>query len=204
MNITTALSPEYAQAASRRMALRVAVVLLLAGCFLLAWWSWHRVQPVNQRLRAATTTYSHLADEAQAIELRWDSVEAGRVEADFKQANEVLFATREEFSDWRAEVDRLTRDRSLECSTRFGEALPRTSGAHRFSVLPATLELRPVGPRSTNAALGPYGRLVAFTHAMKSAGKRVDLVEVTVTGKSNSVEQARVLYHLWAKEEARP
>jgi len=182
----------------RGVLVRVVVIAALAGSMLLPVWSWKRLQPVSRQRAAAAAQQMRLNNEADGLERRWDAAEAERVEAQLKQVQERLFANPEEHMDWQTDLDRQTRQHEIDVISRLGTTETRTRHGHTLGVRPATIELQPAAAaRSTNSS---YQRLLGFTRTLTNMNRRIDLVELTVTGRSNSVEQARAIVQLWSRE----
>lgn len=182
----------------RRVLVRVAVIVVLAGSILLPVWSWKRLQPVSRQRAAAAAQQMRLNNEADGFERRWDPAQAERVEAQLKQVLERLFASQEELLSWQTELDRQTRQHEIDVTSRLGQTETRSRDGHTLAVRPATIELLPVAAaRSTNTS---YQRLLGFTRTLANMNRRIDLVELSVTGRSNSVEQARATVQLWSRE----
>lgn len=182
----------------RRVIIRVAVIVVLAASILLPVWSWKRLQPVTRQRAAATDRQMRLNNEVDGLERRWDQAEAERVEAQLKQVMERLFAGPEEHMGWQTELDRQTRLHDLDVSSRLGTTELRTKDGHTLVVRPATIELSPAATaRSTNS---PYQRLLGFTRTLTNMNRRIDLVELSVTGHSNSVDKAKATVQLWSRE----
>src|SRR6266540_167643 len=182
----------------RGVLIRVAVVVVLAGAILLPVWSWKRLQPVSRQRAAAAAQQMRLNNEADGLERRWDPAQAERVEAQLKQVLERLFASPEELMEWQTELDRQTRQHEIEVTSRLGATETRSRDGHTLAVRPATIELLPTAAgRSTNSS---YQRLLGFTRTLANMNRRIDLVELSVTGRSNSVEQARATVQLWSRE----
>lgn len=182
----------------RRVIVRVAAITVLAGSILLPVWSWKRLQPVTRQRAAAAAQQMRLNNEVDGLERRWDQVEAERVEAQLKQVMERLFSGPEEHMGWQTELDRQTRLHDLDVRSRLGTTELRSKDGHTLAVRPATIELAPAAvTRSTNS---PYQSLLGFTRMLTNMNRRIDLVELSVTGRLNSVEQARATVQLWSRE----
>lgn len=182
----------------RGAVIRVAVIVVLAGSILLPVWSWKRLQPVSRQRAAAAAQQMRLNNEHDAFERRWDPAQAEQVEAQLKQVLERLFASQEELMSWQTELDRQTRQHEIDVTSRLGVTEARSRNGHTLAVRPATIELLPApATRSTNTS---YQRLLGFTRTLANMNRRIDLVELSVTGRSNSVEQARATVQLWSRE----
>lgn len=186
----------------RRALIRSALVAVLLGSILLANWSWNRLKPVSKQLVTVSSRVSRLADEAQQIDRRWDSAGAARVEAAYLESVGLLFTNKAELTAWQTEVEQQARQRELGSTLRFQKPEARMNGSQKFWVLPVAVDVRVSGNSATNATA--YARLLGVISQLQRNGKKSELAELAVSGESNSVQHARAVYHLWAKEEIQP
>jgi|GEM_PF-5566077 len=179
----------------RGVLVRVVLIAALAGSILLPVWSWKRLQPVSRQRAAAAAQQTRLNNEVDGLERRWDPAEALRVEEDLKKVQQRLFANSEEIMGWQADLDRQTRQHEIDVTSRLGTTEFRSREGHKLAVRPATIELAPVA-----SARSSYQRLLGFTRTLANMNRRIDLVELSVTGNSNSIDQAKATVQLWSRE----
>jgi len=163
-------------------------------------WSVNRLGPVNKQLQDINKDFSRLANEVEQIDVKWDEANAEEIaSAQFQKAEEQLFVGTEEFSEWQKEVKRQSVFTALDANSQRGKAQPPPDLEKKLSIVPATIDIQPAAAsRSTNA---PYKRLLDFIQGLATQKKRADLVELTVSGHSNSVTQAKAVFHLWSHAE---
>ena len=176
---------------------RLVLLILFVGSLYLVVWSVNRLPPVNKQLQDINKEFSRLANEVEQISLKWDAADAEEIAAaQFQQAQEQLFVGAEEFPDWQKEVKRQSVPTALDANSQLGKAQAPPTLEKKLSIIPATIDIQPAtGTRATNA---PYKRLLDFIQNLSNQKRRADLVELTVSGHSNSVTQAKAVFHLWS------
>jgi hypothetical protein len=179
---------------------RLGMLLLLSGSVGLLWWSVHRLQPVSAELQRQTTEISRLTDEIQQLELGWDAREAEQAEARFQELQDQLFANPEECMVWQAEMESAQPLPDLQVKASHGEKQPVKSPFldKNVAALPVTFEVQPLA--EADAPYSSYRRMLEFTRRLMEQQKRIDLLELSVHGRSNSVSHARIELQLWTRE----
>ena len=178
---------------------RVAMLLVLFGSVALVWWSFNRLPPVEKKLQAQSDKLAHLEDEVMQMELKWNPREAEQVAAKFKQAQEELFTGNDEFIRWQEDLKRQTNQFVLEVKAQTGRTQDCPLPNKVFSVISTTIEVQPADEPSASP---PYKRLLDFAQSLTTQKKRVDLMELSVNGNSNSVTKAQLGLQLWSQEPA--
>jgi hypothetical protein len=183
----------------RSTLVRVLMLLVFGFSVWLAWRGVKRLEPVQQSLRDKDSERATLANDVQKLEMQWNAAEAERTEERFKAAGELLFAGPEERDRWQQEIKRHGFSAAFDATVQLGSARPHPQSEHNLSVQPVTINLMaaPFG-RSTNP---PYQRLLSFARTLENSKRRVDVLEFSVDGGSNSVRQARAVLELWARQE---
>jgi hypothetical protein len=184
------------------------MLLIVAGSLWLVCWSLQRLPRVNRQLQSKTAEMSILANaveqldrEVEQMKQDWDAEEARRTEAEFNDSRATLFAGREEVVAWQLEIERQARALDFEASVQLGTPVPYAEAEQKLSLHQAIVEIQPTtASRSTNSA---YQRLLAFTRSLETPKRRMDIVELSATGSSNSVRQARAVVQLWSQERSK-
>jgi hypothetical protein len=184
----------------RTLLVRLVLFLVFAGALTLTWWSVNRLAPAEKKLQMQSDKLARLEDDVMQLELRWNPREAEQVAGKFKQAQEQVFGGQDEFLRWQEELKRQTNQFFLEVKAQTGRTQACPLPNKVFSVIPATVDMRVSDEAVTQP---PYKRLLDFTQNLTTQKKRVDLMELTVIGSSNSVSQAKLAVQLWAQENAR-
>jgi hypothetical protein len=181
---------------------RFSLLLIFAGSLGLAWWSVNRLQPLEKLLQKQSEKLAHLEDEVMKLELKWNQQEADQVAAKFKKAQEQVFSNQDEIIKWNENLKHNTNQFILEVRAQTGHTQACPLPNKVFSVIPASIDLQ--APLDVPASKPPYKRLLDFAQNLSTETKRIDLVELTVSGNSNSVTTAHVGVQLWSQENARP
>jgi hypothetical protein len=178
---------------------RVLMLLVFGFSVWLAWRSVDRLPPVQRSLQTKDSERARLANDVQQLEMQWNAGEAERTEERFKEAGELLFAGPEERDRWQQEIKRHGVAMGFDAIVRLDNTQPPPQTEHKLSVQRLTLDLAavPFG-RSTNS---PYQRLLGFARTLENAKRRVDVIELSVVGASNSIHHARAVLELWARQE---
>jgi hypothetical protein len=167
----------------------------------LVWWSINRLAPLGKRIEEGTGRIAGLENDVLQMELRWDADEADATEAQFNEAGGLLFSGQEEITVWQEEI-KSSHDDILRVN--FGPPTVRTLESpipnRVFTTTEATIDLQPIQDETIVAT--PYERLLELTETLTTDKRRVDLLEVTARGNSNSVSHARLLVRVWSQDPA--
>jgi len=180
---------------------RLSLFLIFGASLVLAWGSVNRLQPMEKMLQAQSEKIARLEDDVLKMELKWNQREADEVAAKFRQAQELLFTGGDEVIRWQGELKNQPYQFSLDVKAMAGRTQACPLPNKVFSVIPTTLDMQ--ASLDETATKPPYNRLLDFAQNLTTQKKRVDLVELTVNGNSNSVSQAKMGLQLWA-QESRP
>jgi outer membrane murein-binding lipoprotein Lpp len=185
----------------RTSLVRLGMLLILVFSAWLVWGSVSRLTLANRQLRQKSSQVAALADEVQQLERKMDAAEIARLEERFKEASDLLFVGPEEC----IALEKSLRDQAaaLELDARIlrGPTRSVTNGEHKVLIFPMTIAVEPAPDHlSTNS---PYQRVLGFTRMLQTPRQRVDLLELMVSGDSNSVRRAQVAVQLWS-QEAKP
>ena len=185
--------------------MRLAVVLVLAAVMALVWWSVNqRLLPVLHQGQQTAQEVSTLANEVQQLEAQWNPDDITNTEGLFQDSKQSLLTSDE---------DRLALSRTLQeeaealnffADVKLGQVQPFPTAGYKLSLLLTTINLQTApGNSLTNT---PYARLMHFTRLLTQIKPRVDLLDLSVAGNSNSVQQAQAVLQFWSeeKEEAAP
>jgi hypothetical protein len=182
---------------------RVTAVALMAGLVWLVLWSYFgRFLPIHQQYVEKITSELELANEVQQLVLKWDALDAAQTDTRFKEAKGSLFGSAEECAVWLEDRSNESLALALKVTPKLGNADGATHTNLGLALFPATLQIQPTAaPGFSN---GPYHRLLGFARAIEQSAKRADILELTVTGQSNSVEQASAVFQLWSESSPPP
>lgn len=177
---------------------RVIVVVLFAGAITLTVWRWSEFQLVKRQMNSAIAQETRLLNELQQFEMRWDPIATAKSEADFRKVQALLFSGPEQIANWQSEVQRLAHTNLLEGNVKLSAAETRVKNDQKLSVNLATVDLEPAADAPASNSI--YRGLLNFARALQTLPKRLDLVEVSAMGGSNSIARAQVVLQLWSRE----
>jgi len=179
--------------------LRVVLSVVFGGSVFLLWWSVSRLPALERKLELKNVEIARLQNDVLDMQMKWNPQEADQVAARFRRAQEQLFDSPAEVARWQEDTKRQTNPFALAVLGQPAESRASPLPDKRLTVTPVTVELQSAPPgASTNS---PYYRLLRLVQGLTTQKKRVDLVEFSVTGNSNSVSQARIGLQLWSLEK---
>jgi hypothetical protein len=185
----------------RALLLRLFMLVVFVASVGLVWWSINRLAPLGKRIEEGTGRIAGLENDILQMELRWDADEADATEAQFNEAGALLFSGQEEITNWQEEIMNSHGD---GLRVNFGLPTVRTLKSPMpnrvFTTTEATIDLQAIQDETIETT--PYERLLELTETLTTDKRRVDLLEVTARGNSNSVSHARLLVRVWSQDPA--
>ncbi len=177
---------------------RVGVPLAAAACLAVSWWSVLRLRPLEAEATALNQQIAKLAagiDTMTASIAKWGAPEA--VEERYREGTNQVMEGTADVQQWVERITAAQAPLAFEIKVQFDAPVPQPWTNLNTAMLSATLEARPavgVPGRTT-----PFQRLLDLNKLVTDSPKRVDLVGLEVQGLSNSVSEAKLHVHLWAR-----
>jgi hypothetical protein len=178
-----------------RMGLCAGLGIALA---LLYWSVFVRLLPITKQHNAKALQMTRAADELETLRRRFSAEEIEGLRSRYAQAQDALFDLKSGATDWQTQVEEEARNGTLTSNVKLGTPALITNVAG-IAAITAEVVLQPNVNERTNVTA--YARLLKFTDGLASTAKRLDLLELSVTGDSNSVSQAQVVVQLLAGEK---
>jgi hypothetical protein len=176
---------------------RLGMVVFCAVCLALVWWSLIvRLQPANKVQRERALAASRLADEVDQLQLKLSAEPAEQIEARYKAAQGLLFATKDQILDWEDDTTHQAADLGLNVKIELSPARPFPGLAKEVNIVEASIDITPIATGFTNT---PYQRMLQFIEIMVDTGKRCDLMTLSAEGNFNSIQHARAVVQLLAE-----
>jgi len=179
----------------RALTVRLVMLIVFAGSVGLALWSLKQLPPAERKLEQQNKRIATLESEIQFLEMKPSPLEAEQVAAKYKQAQQLLFSGLDEARGW--EQFKRQPERLLLTADPEVRFLGKTQA---LSILSANLELQATNSPYSRYTNSTYKALLDFAQQLTSQSKRADLMELTVSGNSNSVSVAKIVLHLWTQE----
>lgn len=193
--------PKSAQLRLQRLLTRLAMLAILALSLALLWWSLAvRLAPVNRQYQEKMRELSALVDQVDKSRLQWPASKLEQLQAEYQVAQSLLFADAAEVADWETTVKNQTAQLGLETTLQLDGPQADPAAGQKLLVLRAALKLQPA--KNATVAGPPYARLLDFAQSLDAGNKRIDLLELSVAGNSNSVQQADLVVSLWSSERS--
>jgi len=188
------------ESAFRDLKMRLLLLFIFGASVALAWWSINRLPASENKLARQSTKITELENQIQKFGDRWNPTEAEQIAGQFKLSQEQLFAGQDAFGGWQAELKQQADQLAVSVNMGVTNTQDCPLPGKRFAIRSATVEVRPITPGiRTNS---PYLRLLNFAQNLSSQTKRVDLIEFAVTGRSNSVSEAKMDVQLWSLQNS--
>lgn len=192
-----ALAPQ-PRSAKSAWTVRAVILLSVTGCLALLYWSvFVRLLPVTTEHREKALEMTRTADELEQLRARWTAQQIEEIKEQYARAQEALFQREEELATWEEETRNEASARVLAATLKRQPAI--TSRADGIQMITAQVDVFPEDIfGSTNS---PYNRLLLFADALARSPKRLDLIDLSVVGNSNSISQAQAVVQLFSTEK---
>lgn len=182
------------------MLARIALLIVFIGSLWLIWWSVGRLTETNQEMDVLNQQFTQLTDQVEKLELNWNEEENQRIEQQFVAAHSKLFASEGAVNEWQQSVQELGTSLALHVNAELGAPQPEGLKVKHIAVVPATLEIQPIDDSPGNT----FQRLLTFNKHLTGQTQRVDLIELKVSGNTNSVGRAQAKLWLWQAQDPAP
>jgi len=174
-------------------------VVLIASVGLVTWALYQfymTFPPLTRQIRQKDSERSALASEVQQMEMDWNAEAAAKLEAEYRAAQEQLFAGKGEQDEWSSALQRRAAELAFDATLIAEAPQPHTQHTN-IHLVRATLQLQQMktGGGKTNSA---YERLLALNTTLDNPRRRIDLLELSVRSDSNSVAQTQARFQMWS------
>ena len=192
----------------RELALRISLVVLNLGSVAFFWWSLTKVlMPLQKQTQDTNLIVTRLISEVDRMERVLAEGDVEQVRGKYGDVRSWLFVGRPAVEAWlgglKEQVVPLALDVEFDFTADPAPATATTTTTNApLTINPTrvTLKVRPAP--GIEAVASPFQRTLQLTQRLTEQEKRVDLVELTATGGSNSVENVTVVLNLWTGEES--
>ncbi len=192
----------------RDLALRISLVVLNLGSIAFLWWSLTKVLvPLQKQVREVNVTTTRLIAEVDRMDRLWAEGDIEQVRGKYGDVRSWMFVGRPAVEAWlgglKEQVIPLALDVDFDFSAdpaAAAAAAATTNAAPAINPTHVALKIRPAP--GIEAVATPFQRTLQLSQRLTGQEKRVDLVELTATGGSNSVESVTVVLNLWSGEES--
>lgn len=185
----------------RDWVLRGLVGLLIVASATLVWWSFKRLAPVQARSRELNAAVARLSGDLDLMSHKFSKEDVEKIMDRYGQAYGLLFVGQEPIDQWLASLREQMIPLALDGKAELGKAGSPSASDHDLSVIPATVSVEVQPAKGIETLKTPYQRLLQLTRRIGNQDKRVDLVELNVSGGSNSVTRAVAVLDIWSGQE---
>ena len=177
------------------MARRIGGACVVLLSFLLVWFSANRLSSTRQEVANLSSQAARLSGEIDLMRAQWPDSRTQSVHTRFPAAEARLFQGSPALAEWMRAAN--ARAIPLALDTEFEFMGIRTQQLDQpIAIMQTRLSVHP-NPDATSPRPS-YQRLLEFSRFLTEHTQRLDIVELTVTGTSNSVGSASLVLDLWA------
>jgi len=180
--------------------IRLALFSFLAGSLGLTSWSINRLLRLQGQNKALNTTFSRLSIEVEQMQARWTSATIEQLLGRYSELAPQLFAGQDALMAWLKEFRQQLVPLALEANAEFGRAAVSQTPDMKVTTIPATVSIQVKPVEGLESYSSSYQRVLRLTQYLGASVKRADLVELDVSGSSNSVNRAVAVLNFWAGE----
>lgn len=169
-------------------------VVILAGT--LVWLSVSRLIRIRAETRTLSGDIARLSGEIDLMRSQWPNARTQEISSGLPVAKAKLFEGPPAVADWMEEVRATAIPLDLQADFEFIAA--RTQALdHPVAVMQTRLNVAP--SPAPDAPRSSYQRLLALGQQLAQHPRRLDIIELDVTGSSNSVGEASAVIDVWAE-----
>ena len=178
---------------------RVIVFSIVSIAGFLLWSSVSRLSHVRAESRNLSRRIAQLSGEIDVMQSQWPSARTQAVATRMPVAEEALFQGPPAIAEWIESVRATAIPLALETDFEFVSA--RTQAlARAVAVMQTRLQIAP--SRDVDSSRPAYHRLLELGQSMARHPQRLDILELTLHGSSNSVGEASALIEVWSENLA--
>jgi hypothetical protein len=182
---------------------RVVVFIVFVCSVSIAWWSLtHVLLPLQKQSRELSTRVSRMSSEVDDLEMKWNKSDASRIGDKFGQIHSGLFLGDQALGNWVNDLKTQATPLGLDIQADFGNTASPATNSLKLAVIPATVNVEVHPSSGIPGQPSAYQRIMQFSQFLTTSEKRADLIELKVTGGTNSIRHVVFVLNLWAGEEA--
>ncbi len=185
---------------TRNIIERAVVVIVLTASLSAIWWSVTRLIALQKRSSELSRQVEKLTSEIDIMRLEWSPTQTQDLARRFGDLHENLFETPSSVMEW---TDLAVRDAiplALDMKVSLGPTQISTNDAGIITRFPATFEIRPNPIALPTRSL--YHRFLEWTRGIATEARRVDFVELTMTGISAGGGTMSATVELWGLDKS--
>lgn len=200
-----AATPEKA-APKRRLLMAVAqrlgLFLVVGAALLVIYWSVNRLLETQRQGAALDQQFARLTGDIELMQTRWSEAKTADLQRRVADARQELFEGAPAVQAWEESIRAEAVPLALDAEIAFTGTRQETMGDQHLTLMQATIDLAPAeGVASERSS---YRRVLDFSQRLAAQSRRLDLLELSVQGGSNSVGRARAVVELWATDPENP
>jgi len=174
---------------------RVVLFSVVSVTGILLWSSVSRLTQVRTESRDLSRQIAHLSGEIDVMRAQWPGIRTQQVTSRMPEATTSLFQGPPAISEWIESVRASAIPLALE--TEFEFIGTRTQALDSVVVMQTRLHITP--DREAESPRPAFHRLLELGQTIANYPKRLDVLELTLHGSSNSVGEASALIEVWSE-----
>lgn len=187
---------------SRAAVERVILIVVVTGSLWAIWYSVSRLLALQAKTRTLNRQVAQLYADIDTMRSHWSGSRTQEVAQRFNAVPESLFPNEASIAEWTESIQRDSVPLALETRFRLNGTQVSTNGARPVTRILATID---VNSNPTVASPRPvYHRLLDWSRQVAMQARRVDLVELNVTGVASDAGSASATVELWSQEQPQP
>jgi hypothetical protein len=182
------------------LVIRLVLFSILAGSLGLTFWSINRLLSLQAQSKALNLTFSRLSLEADRMQARWTPATVELLLGRYSQLSPQLFTGQDALMAWLKDFRQQLGPLALEAKTEFGQTALSPTPDKKVTTIPATVTIQVKPAAGLEPRSSPFQRVLRLTQYLGAGVERADLVELEVSGASNSVNRAVATLNFWVGE----
>lgn len=189
---------------------RFFMLLVVASILTLQWWTWFRRYPLIAKKQQEVQQVLQLEGEVQRLAGAWSESDAAQTEAKFKQALDHLFTGDTGAVACLDQLQQPTHAPTLAINVNLQGGQPHPQASDTVTIVPTFWQVSTPDatkfttgkPTASTPSVSMQAALLKLLQELTTnQPKRMDFVELHVSGDGTNMNQARVGFRLWFQKE---
>lgn len=172
---------------------RVVIILVVLAALGLQYFTWFQRYPQIAKQQERVKEIARLEGEVQDLERKWSEEEASRAQAKLDRSLAMLFTGDVNSSAWSSQIQQPENVTSFAITVRSDTPVPCPDPPDTVTLVPTRWTIKPA-----NLQVAMLPELMTFLQRLSNGQpKRMDLVDLSISGNGGALVEAQVSYRLW-------
>jgi len=172
---------------------RVVIVLVVLAALGLQYFTWFQRYPQIARQQERVKEIARLEEDVQILNRKWSEEEAARAQTKLDRSLAMLFTGDVNSSAWSSQIQQPENVTSFAITVRSDAPLPCPDPPDTVTIVPTRWTIKPA-----NLQVAMLPELLAFLRKLSTEQpKRMDLVDLSISGNGGALVEAQASYRLW-------